>query len=618
MPRRVHLHALCALLLAWPATGLAERRHALIIGANTGWAMDRPLRHAHDDARHFAALLSELGEFAPGDVTVLEDPSTERVLQALAQSEAVASAEPGLFLFYYSGHADAEHLHLAGSPLRFDTLYALLKKHPARVKVGVLDACQSGSVLAAKGTRPIPTFSVKLDDALSVQGTAILASSGADELSQEAHALGGSFFTHHLISALRGAADDDRDGRISLSEAYSYAANRTTLDTAVSEAGAQRPVFRYDLKGRGEVYLSHVTTQVGMLDFTTDEGRCFVTDEAERTLVAEVPAGSATRLMVTPGAYVVKCPTPSGYRVAALTTYPNSAILVKGLPFRDQPLSTGVVKGVGAAPNDPTSTVGALEDQLASLKRNAFIALQEGRTDDALVSFNEVLRHNLRDGEAYRGKAQAYLALASAAQTRGDLNEAQRLRTAAVRTDPRLANDRQYLQMVTSTTPVVGGPAPAPPPPPVLAEDAFPRQYQRIGVGLAAFNPHGPLSLSFAYELKEWCQLAAHFGPFVLGFGASARFFPRSGTWSPYVGAGGNFTLAATGAISGPDFHLTSSGTELMRRGSFDRLGYVEGGILISTRHWQFEAGLAVAAGAPLDGPAFVAALPSLSVRYFF
>ena len=57
-------------ILAGPTSALAERRHALIIAANTGWAMDRPLRHAHDDAAHMAAVLEELGGFEASDVTV--------------------------------------------------------------------------------------------------------------------------------------------------------------------------------------------------------------------------------------------------------------------------------------------------------------------------------------------------------------------------------------------------------------------------------------------------------------------------------------------------------------------------------------------------------------------
>ena len=520
------------------SSAFAERRHALVISANTGWAMDRPLRHARDDAKHLVTVLQELGGFAPADVTVLDDPTTEQVLEALAQSEAVARTDPGLFVLYYSGHADKEHLHLKGEPLRFDALYARLKAHPARAKIGVLDACQSGSMLTAKGGKPISAFTVKVDDSLEVQGTAILASSGADELSQEARSLGGSFFTHHLVSGLRGAADDDHDGKVSLAEAYAYASARTTLDTAVSGAGAQRPVFRYELKGRGQIYLSWLTPTAGSLQFGADSGRCFVTDDAERTLVGEVAGGVATKLLLPAGGYVVKCPTANGYRVAALTSAPNTSIQVKGLAFRDMPLSTGVLKGgTLAEPNDPK----------AQLKVAAFEALGSGHATVAMELFNQVLSRDLRDAEAYRGKAQVYLALAAAASAQGQHVEADRLRTAAVRTDPRLADDPEYQRQLPIRPPVVSNPKDTgvakplkSPVTPSNPDANFPRKAHRAGIGFALFNAHGPLSLSFAYSVLEWLQFGVHFSPFILAFGASGRIFPLSGPWSPYFGLGGN------------------------------------------------------------------------------
>ena len=66
----------------------------------------------------------------------------------------------------------------------------------------------------------------------------VLASSTASELSQESEALRASYFTHHLLSGLRGAADADRDGRVTLSEAYRYAYNRTLVATAATAPAA--------------------------------------------------------------------------------------------------------------------------------------------------------------------------------------------------------------------------------------------------------------------------------------------------------------------------------------------------------------------------------------------
>jgi len=591
-----------ALFAALPASA-QERRQALLVGANTGWAMDQPLRYAQEDAHRVAEALEALGGFAKDDVTVLEDPTTEQLLAALDQAEAKArAAGGGLFVFYYSGHADAKRLHLKGKPLDLDALYQRLKAHPAKVKVGLFDACQAGSLLAAKGGRPVPTFSVKVEDDLEVQGTALLASSGADELSQEARALRGSFFTHHLVSGLLGAADVDHDGKVSLAEAYGYAASRTTLDTAGTTAGAQRPVFRYELKGRGDVVLTRLG-HGSTLDFAADEGRCYVTDDAERHLVAEVPGGEATRLAVPPGAYLVKCPRDDGFRVAALTAGPGEAVRVKGLAFRDYPLSAGVLKGGSAgAPHDDE-------------KRQGYKALRDGQATAAMDHFNAALAKDMRDQDAYRGKAQAYLALAQDAQARGEADDAERLRGAAVRTDPSLADDPQYRSFLPGT-PVV----------PQVKKDftqqnlegAYPKRYQGLGLGLALSNPHGVLVLGVDAVVAEWLQVGLHLSPLMLGFGVSVRVVPREGTWSPYAALGGNLTLAGLGVIDGPDVTISTNGNVIARRDAYDRVAYAEGGVLFSTRHWQGEAGLALGVGVPRNAQPFFGVWPSLAVRFFF
>lgn len=592
---------LWVLLLA--STAMAERRHAVVVGANVGWAMDQRLRHAHDDAERFAATLIELGQFAPTDVIVLRDPSTDQLLSALAASESTARSDPGLFVFYYSGHSDAQHLHLQGTPLTLETLSTRLKAHPARVKVGIFDSCQSGSLLAAKGGRPAKLFDVKVDDALAVQGTAILASSGADELSQEARALQGSYFTHHLISALRGAADDNHDGRVALAEAWAYASNRTTLDTLVSEAGAQRPVYRFDLKGRGDVMLTQLAGQSATLQFSSDLGRCFVTDDSERRLIAEVPQGADTRLLLPAGPYLVKCPTPQGYRVAALTSTPQGLVAVKGLPFREQPLSAGVLKGgPGANAESPTE----------ALKQQAVDALRAGQAEQALGLYDQVLASDLRDTEAYRGKAQAYLLLAQ----RAGYEEADRLRSTAVRLDPTLADDPEYRALVPTrfTAPIRGNDE--------LArqnmEAAYPHDYQSLGVGLALIDAHGPFSLSLDWLARPWLQFAAHFNLFSAGAGLSGRVYPRSGSWSPYFGLGGNVTLAGLGLTTGPNFEVSSNGTVLLPRTTLDRLVYLEGGIQFAGRHVQLDLGVAMAVSFPLGTTPMLAFFPAVAGRWFF
>ena len=53
--------------------------------------------------------------------------------------------------------------------------------------------------------------------------------------------------------------DQGGDGKVTLSEAYSYAYERTVASTASSAAGAQHPTFSFDLAGNGDLVLTDVS-----------------------------------------------------------------------------------------------------------------------------------------------------------------------------------------------------------------------------------------------------------------------------------------------------------------------------------------------------------------------
>ena len=66
----------------------------------------------------------------------------------------------------------------------------------------------------------------------------------------------GSYFTHNLISGMRGAADSSGDKLVTLAEAYKYAYDRTVVSTAMLPVGAQHPNYDFRLSGQGELVLS--------------------------------------------------------------------------------------------------------------------------------------------------------------------------------------------------------------------------------------------------------------------------------------------------------------------------------------------------------------------------
>lgn len=341
----LRLLALALLLLA-SGQAHAVRRVALLVGANTGLPEDPPLRYASADARRLASTLKELGQFSPGDLLLLDQaPTPDQVRGQLAAVRQILeqSPEQTLFIFYYSGHADSQSLHLRGQRLPFAELYRLVKELPATVKVGILDACSSGAILGVKGGQRVgrgPRGRVEMRDGLAVHGTVFLTSSGADELSQEVKDVSGSIFSHHLVSGLRGAADADGDRRVSLDEVYHYASTRTWMDTALTPAGSQKPARSYELKGHGQIYLSWLQGKdSAFLQFKSQQRHCFVTDEAERRILAEVVASpdKCLRVAVPAGTHVLKCFTATGYQVATFRAPRGARVEVDRLTFREVP-----------------------------------------------------------------------------------------------------------------------------------------------------------------------------------------------------------------------------------------------------------------------------------------
>jgi hypothetical protein len=303
--------ALAILHADLPASAQSGRRYAIVVGVNAGDPGETMLRYAAADAQRMGRVLRELGGFFPENVLVLTEvsaPDLRRTLIALNARLREVGGESLLFV-YYSGHADAEALHLDRTRLGLAELRDLVSGSAATARVLVIDACRSGALTRVKGGRPGPKFDIALDHRLSrARGTAFLTSSAAGEDSHESDRLGGSFFTHYLLSGLVGAADRDDDGVVSLGEAYAYAAERTTAATATSVSGPQHPTFRYALSGHDDLPLTWPSSarRRGLLVFR--QPGVYLVQRGGRAgrLVAEVASETAgRRIALAPGRYLV-------------------------------------------------------------------------------------------------------------------------------------------------------------------------------------------------------------------------------------------------------------------------------------------------------------------------
>lgn len=318
-----------------PAEDNATRRVALIIGSHEGGKGRERLVYSGADAFAFRRTLEELGGLRAGDATLLIDPDSARILQALddMQERTRALKRSGArveAVVYYSGHADESGLRLGAEGMDYRTFRARLNNLGADVRIAVVDACESGALTRLKGGRSAPAFLV--DQSTRSEGYAILTSSSENESAQESDRVGGSYFTHALNTGLRGAADASRDGKVTLHEAYQFAYNETLERTQASRGGPQHAGYDIQLTGSGDVVLTDLRQASAFMDLSKDlQGRLFIRDSAEN-LAAELqkPAGSEMRIGLSPGVYGLRLLQDGRWSAA-------SVILVDGKAARVAP-----------------------------------------------------------------------------------------------------------------------------------------------------------------------------------------------------------------------------------------------------------------------------------------
>jgi hypothetical protein len=291
--------------------GPGPHAYAIIVGSNAGGAGQQPLRFAESDAEQVDAVLREVGHFDAEHVTVLAHPDGARVMAAIdALADKVRAGaergEPSQVVFYYSGHARANAINLGDEELSLIDLRARLRALPAALTIVVLDACQSGAFTRSKGAERAADFSYNSVSKLTQKGLAVMASSTSQELSQESDELRASYFTHYLVSGLRGAADVDGDGRVSLDEAYRYAYRRTLASTARTQVGEQHVTLETDLAGQGDLPVSYPAEAKSQLELPASlDARVLVQHRASGAVVAEIQKvrGAAVRLALVQGSY---------------------------------------------------------------------------------------------------------------------------------------------------------------------------------------------------------------------------------------------------------------------------------------------------------------------------
>lgn len=342
---------------AWADT----RRLAIVLGNNVGNDTSAALHFAELDATKLSQALVDLGGVDAADLHLLHGNTVAEVravFERATKQVATWHARPDtrvVLVFYFSGHSDGEALELGSDRLNFAQLRRWLADTGADVRVVIVDSCMSGAMLAVKGGRPGPGFQIRLNDTVATNGEALLTSSAANEMALESKEIRGSYFTHHLVSGLRGAADLSGDGNVTLGEAYQYAFARTVSATSATMFGPQHPAYDYRLTGEGELVLASSAHPSARITLPEDFDRVLLVHRARDQVIAELPRGASRTLVVPPATYTVRA-WRKGVAYEAVAVVPDGgARTVRGDELAVTLLAPAATKG--SRPRDATTTL---------------------------------------------------------------------------------------------------------------------------------------------------------------------------------------------------------------------------------------------------------------------
>ena len=217
------------------------------------------LKYPHSDAfRMYAFWKSPEGgslDDKHSQVLVNDQATKKGIIDSMRQMFMQAS-EHDLVTFFYSGHGlkgaflptdyDGSSLRLFHSEVN-----DLMGACPAKYKLVIADACNSGSYLASKsGSNDVFKSSQQdIQDAFfrelnrSSPGTAFILSSQADEESLEVSTLHQSIFSYFVLRGMKGEANANGDEVVTVQELFDFVYRQVTA-YALSLGKIQTPVIK--------------------------------------------------------------------------------------------------------------------------------------------------------------------------------------------------------------------------------------------------------------------------------------------------------------------------------------------------------------------------------------
>jgi HEAT repeat protein len=243
---------------------------AAVIGIND-YPNARGLKYAVNDALAFKNYLSQNVGVPENNIFLLTDQNAtkENIQHLLGTKLKRQTAKEDTVIIFYAGHGavetdpsnpdgdgfekyllpyDANLNDLYTTSISMDEVRKIFNRISAERLIFIADTCYSG----ASGGRTLVTsktranLSDKFHERIAKgKGRVIISSCSANEISKEDDSLQHGVFSYHMLEGLKGLADQDGDGIITVSELFSY------ISRKVPEASAQdqHPVKKGETEG---------------------------------------------------------------------------------------------------------------------------------------------------------------------------------------------------------------------------------------------------------------------------------------------------------------------------------------------------------------------------------
>ena len=252
---------------------IEKRRNvwAVVIGIND-YPRARKLKYAVNDAKAIYDLLVQTNQIPPENVFLMvnQQAGLKQLRSTLGTRIKKKAGKDDMVIIYFAGHgaterdmmspdgdglekyllpydADPNDLYATALPMR--EIAHIFHRIRSERLIFIADACYSG----ASGGRTISVSGLRanlsdlfLERIAGGKGKIIITASSANEVSVEKDELGHGVFTYYMVEGLRGKADIDQDGLITVDEAYRFVSDNVIRATGQE----QHPIKKGTVEGQ--------------------------------------------------------------------------------------------------------------------------------------------------------------------------------------------------------------------------------------------------------------------------------------------------------------------------------------------------------------------------------